>query len=180
MWFLPSRWRIFNSSTSSVRSSAEWLFGDISNDFKYPYLKKILKIGLSSVGKMYIVSAFLKNPFTCLYRNTTSMLFDPIWNRFKYVYKLPECKHMAERKWGRSTCTRCFKASINREYLGTRRYEISLRVFNSIAHEWAQRTCEMSNWTREEKFNMHALFCLLCKHNSPLLTRIVNFIYKWK
>lgn len=66
----------FNSSTSSVRSSVEWLFDDISNDFKYPYLKKNLKIGLSSVGKMYIVSAFLKNPFTCLYRNTTSMLFD--------------------------------------------------------------------------------------------------------
>ena len=36
---------------------------------------------------------------------------------------------------GRSTCTRCFKASINREYMGTRRYGISLRVFNSIAHE---------------------------------------------
>lgn len=56
----------FNSSTSSVRSSVEWLFGDISNDFKYPYLKKNLKIGLSSVGKMYIVSAFLKISFHML------------------------------------------------------------------------------------------------------------------
>ena len=28
-----------------------------------------------------------------------------------------------------------------------RRYGISLRVFNSIAHEWVQRTSEMSNWT---------------------------------
>ena len=56
----------FNSSTSSVRSSVEWLFGDLINDFKYPYLKKNLKIGLSSVGKMYIVSAFLKISFHML------------------------------------------------------------------------------------------------------------------
>ena len=35
--------------------------------------------------------------------------------------------------------------------MGARRYEISLRAFNSIAHEWPQRTREISSWTREEK-----------------------------
>ena len=35
--------------------------------------------------------------------------------------------------------------------MGARRYGISLRAFNSIAHEWPQRTREMSSWTREEK-----------------------------
>ena len=35
--------------------------------------------------------------------------------------------------------------------MGVRRYGISLRAFNSIAHEWPQRTREISSWTREEK-----------------------------
>lgn len=44
---------------SAVRSSVEWLFGDIINYFKFLNFKKSLKIGLSSIGKMYIVSALL-------------------------------------------------------------------------------------------------------------------------
>ena len=62
---------------SSVRSS---LFGDIVNYFKFIDLKKNLKIGLSSVGKMYIVCALLRNALTCLYGNTTSEFFgfDPL------------------------------------------------------------------------------------------------------
>ena len=38
-------------------------------------LKKDLKIGLSSVGKMYVVSALLRNALTCLYGNQTSSFF---------------------------------------------------------------------------------------------------------
>ena len=38
---------------SAVRSSVEWLFGDVINYFKSLDFKKNLKIGLSSVGKMY-------------------------------------------------------------------------------------------------------------------------------
>ena len=34
------------------------------------------KIGLSSVGKMYIVCAILQNTLTCLYKNQTSLYFD--------------------------------------------------------------------------------------------------------
>lgn len=65
---------------SSVRSSVEWLFGDIVNYFKFIDFKKNLKIGLSSVGKMYIVCALLRNALTCLYGNTTSEFFgfDPL------------------------------------------------------------------------------------------------------
>ena len=65
----------FNSSMSAVRSSVEWLFSDVINDFKFLDFKKNLKIGLSSVGKMYIVSALLRNAVTCLYGNTTSIFF---------------------------------------------------------------------------------------------------------
>ena len=65
----------FNSSMSGVRSSLEWLFSDVINDFKFLDVKKNLKIGLSSVGKMYIVSALLRNAVTCMYGNTTSIFF---------------------------------------------------------------------------------------------------------
>ena len=42
-------------------------------------------------------------------------------------------------------------------YMGARRYEISLREYNSIAHEWAQRTGEMSRFSLLEKFEPHCL-----------------------
>lgn len=65
----------YNEWMSSVRIAVEWLFGDITNSFKYLDFKKNLKIGLSSVGKMYIVSALLRNAITCLYGNETSVYF---------------------------------------------------------------------------------------------------------
>jgi len=40
-----------------------------------------------------------------------------------------------------------------------RRYEIYLRVFKSISHEWAQRTSEISIWTREDKFHISKQPC---------------------
>ena len=44
--------------------------------------------------------------------------------------------------------------------MGVRRYGISLRVFNSIAHAWAQQTGEVSSWTREEKFHFCKQPCI--------------------
>ena len=38
--------------------------------------KKNLKISLSSVGKMYVVCAILRNALTCLYPNQTSQYFN--------------------------------------------------------------------------------------------------------
>ena len=61
---------------SEVRTSVEWLFNDIINYFKFLDFLKNLKFGLSSVGKMYIVSALLRNALTCLYGNSTSEFFD--------------------------------------------------------------------------------------------------------
>ena len=66
----------YNQSMSSVRVAVEWIFGDITNCFKFVDLKKNLKIGLSQVGKMYIVCAILRNALTCLDGNTTSKFFE--------------------------------------------------------------------------------------------------------
>ncbi|KAK3747025.1 hypothetical protein QZH41_010330 [Actinostola sp. cb2023] len=66
----------FNASMSAVRTSVEWLFGDIISYFKFLDYKKNLKIGLSSIGEMYVVCAILRNAMTCLYNNQTSDFFN--------------------------------------------------------------------------------------------------------
>ena len=67
--------KLFNASMSACRISVEWLFGDVINYFKFLDYKKNLKIGMSSVGKMYVVCAILRNALTCLYGNQTSEYF---------------------------------------------------------------------------------------------------------
>ena len=66
----------FNRSMSSVRIAVEWIFGDIINYVRFLDFKKNLKIGLSQIGKLYIVGALLRNALTCLYGNTTSKFFE--------------------------------------------------------------------------------------------------------
>ena len=61
---------------SEVTVCVEWIFGDIINYFKFLDFKKNLKIGLSAVGKMYIVCALLHNARCCLYGNIRSTYFD--------------------------------------------------------------------------------------------------------
>ena len=61
---------------SSVRIALEWIFGHIINYFRFLDLKKNLKIGLSQIGKIYIVGVLLRNALTCLYGNTTSKFFE--------------------------------------------------------------------------------------------------------
>ena len=65
----------YNSAMSEVHSSVEWLFGDVINYFKFRFQKN-LKIELSSVGKMYVVCALLRNALTYLYGNQTSDFFE--------------------------------------------------------------------------------------------------------
>ena len=67
----------YNKAMSNVRSSVEWLSGDIINYFKFMDFKKNLKIGMSCVGKMYVVCALFRNALTCLYGNQTSQYFEP-------------------------------------------------------------------------------------------------------
>ena len=59
----------------------------------------------------------------------------------------------------------CYWCLINRGYyMPGHGYEFYLRVVNSISHEWAQRTSEISSWTREHKIHVHKQVCLLYKH----------------
>ena len=45
---------------------------------------------------------------------------------------------------------------INRILHACLRIQIFLLMFNSISHEWAQQTSEISSWTLEDKICIHA------------------------
>ena len=61
---------------SKARIGVKWVFGDISNFFKFLDFKKNLKIGLSPIGKMYLICTFLLNIRTCMYGSMTSSYFN--------------------------------------------------------------------------------------------------------
>ena len=46
---------------SKVRTSVEWIFGDVINSFKFLDNKNNLKIGLSTTGKIYVACAIICN-----------------------------------------------------------------------------------------------------------------------
>lgn len=82
---LDPQMQAYNKSMSAVRTSVEWIFGDVINYFKFLDFKKNLKIALSQVGKMYVVCAILQNALTCMYGNSTSKFFDlepPLINEY--------------------------------------------------------------------------------------------------
>ena len=68
--------KAWNKAMSSVRVSAEWVFGDVINYYKCLDFCKNLKIQLSTAGKMYIVCPLLQNARSCFYGNSTSSFFD--------------------------------------------------------------------------------------------------------
>ena len=72
---LTRQMEIFKEKMSAVRESVELLFADIIDYFKFRDFKKNLRIGLSQVGKIYIVCAILQNALTCLYSSTTAEYF---------------------------------------------------------------------------------------------------------
>lgn len=72
---LTPQQQLFNESMSKVRTAVEWVFGDILQYFSFLDFKKDLKIGLSAVGKMYIICALLRNAYSCLYGSETSSFF---------------------------------------------------------------------------------------------------------
>jgi len=55
----------FNKSMSDVRTSLEWIFGEIVKDWAFLDFKKNLQLCLSAVGKMYLVGTLLRNAVTC-------------------------------------------------------------------------------------------------------------------
>ncbi|KAK3714768.1 hypothetical protein QZH41_007490 [Actinostola sp. cb2023] len=66
----------YNQSMSKVRVAVEWVFNDILNYFAFLDFKKNLKVGLSAIGKVYLVCALLRNARTCLYGSSTTTFFD--------------------------------------------------------------------------------------------------------
>ena len=65
----------FNKSMRSAHVSVEWVFNDVINCFKFLDFKKNPKVGLSAVGKMYIVHALMQNAHTILHGSVTSEYF---------------------------------------------------------------------------------------------------------
>ena len=67
--------------------------------------------------------------------------------------------------------------------MGVRRYGISLRTFNSTAHEWAQRTSEMSSWTREIPY-IQATMCYFVYHRNTIALyweeKPISFLNEYK
>ena len=72
---LTAQMKALNRTPMSERLLHKRLFDDVVKHFKFMVFKKNLKIGLSSIGKLYVVCAFLRNALTCLYRNSTSCYF---------------------------------------------------------------------------------------------------------
>ena len=66
----------YKTGMSKARVGVEWVFGDNANIFKFLDFKKNLKLGLSPIGKMYIVCACLMNIHTCMYGSVTSSYFN--------------------------------------------------------------------------------------------------------
>ena len=73
---LTDQQREFNKRMSRCRVTVEWIFGDIVRHFAFTDFKQNLKLHLSPIGKIYIVSALLTNAHTSLYGNNTSRYFD--------------------------------------------------------------------------------------------------------
>ncbi|XP_066925268.1 uncharacterized protein [Clytia hemisphaerica] len=67
--------KAYNKDMSAVRVTVEWLFGLVSNYFKFIDFKKMQRIGMSPFGKVYIVCSILQNAHTCLYGNQISEAF---------------------------------------------------------------------------------------------------------
>jgi len=68
--------QLYNTSMSEVRVTVEWAFGEIVKNWGMLDYKKKLKIGLSAVGKFYLVATLLRNAITCLYGSQISRFFD--------------------------------------------------------------------------------------------------------
>ena len=65
----------FYAAMCNVRVAVEWLFKEITTYFSFLDFKRDLRIGLSPVGKMYIVRPLMTNARTCLYKPQTSGYF---------------------------------------------------------------------------------------------------------
>jgi hypothetical protein len=72
---LSEKEQAFNSAMSKIRTSVEWQFGELLNNFAFLDFERSLKCWLSPVAKYYAVSALLTNIRTCLYGSLSSKYF---------------------------------------------------------------------------------------------------------
>ena len=63
---LTDEMQAYNKAMSSVRVSMEWMFGNITKYFSFIDFKRQMKLILSAIGKIYVVSALIENGRTCL------------------------------------------------------------------------------------------------------------------
>ena len=66
----------YKKSMDEVQTLIEYGFRDILSFSDFVDFKKKLRMGLSSVAKMYITCALLKNPHTCFYGPSISNYFE--------------------------------------------------------------------------------------------------------
>lgn len=66
----------YNRSMSNVKTSVEWIFGDVINSFKFLDFKNNHKITLTTMVKMHVVCSLVQNALTCIHGNQTSKLFN--------------------------------------------------------------------------------------------------------
>jgi len=64
---LTQQQQLFNTSMSEVRITVEWAFGEIVSNWGILDCKRKQMIGLSAIGKFYLVATLLRNALTCLY-----------------------------------------------------------------------------------------------------------------
>ena len=65
-----------DQAKSEVRVCVEWMFGNVTNYYKFVDFKKQLKIGLSPVRKIRLVCGIPQNVHTCIYGNIVSEYFN--------------------------------------------------------------------------------------------------------
>ena len=138
---LTPQQQAYNSSMSAVRCSVEWLFSDILNYFKFLDFKRNLKIGLSQVGKMYIVFAILQNVWTCLYGNSTSQFFWPrsTFSRELFFLIMLFCNHPTQDL---KTVLRLY-GKIPRK---VSQCQIKLNTTNDLALLWLSASTLIQSW----------------------------------
>ena len=108
----------YNTATSKASVGVEWVFEDIANFFKLLDFKKNLELRLSSIGKIYIVCAFLRNIHTCVYGTMTSTLFQHvtslIFSSNFLIIAIVNCCYCIICCWNKFRCCCCSCLSCRR------------------------------------------------------------------
>ena len=81
------RIKVYNDNNEKVQTTVEYFFGEIKT-YEFVDFTSQLKIGLSSVERIYLVYWILENAKTCLYSNKADDLFETNPITFIFCYCL--------------------------------------------------------------------------------------------